>query len=140
MADEVHGIAVGTSASFTKTITPDDIRKFADVSGDDQPLHLDPSFAARTRFKAPIAHGILSASVISAAIGTKLAPGKVVIYMSQNLRFRAPVKPGDTITATVTATAVDVERSRVTLDTKVTGADGGEIVTGDAMVMVEDPS
>lgn len=140
MADEVHGIAVGHAASFTKTITPDDIRKFADVSGDDQPLHLDPSFAARTRFKEPIAHGILSASVISAAIGTKFAPGKVVIYLSQNLRFRAPVKPGDTITATVTATAVDVERSRVTLDTKVTGADGSEIVTGDAMVMVEDPS
>lgn len=140
MADEVHGIAVGTTASFTKTITPEDIRKFAEVSGDDQPLHLDPAFAARTRFKEPIAHGILSASVISAAIGTKFAPGKVVIYLSQNLRFRAPVKPGDTITATVTATAVDVERSRVTLDTKVTGADGAEIVTGDAMVMVEDPS
>ncbi len=140
MADEVHGIAVGTTASFTKTITPEDIRKFAEVSGDDQPLHLDPAFAARTCFKEPIAHGILSASVISAAIGTKFAPGKVVIYLSQNLRFRAPVKPGDTITATVTATAVDVERSRVTLDTKVTGADGAEIVTGDAMVMVEDPS
>ncbi|MEZ4553042.1 MAG: MaoC family dehydratase [Dehalococcoidia bacterium] len=140
MADEVHGIAVGTTASFTKTITSEDIQKFAEVSGDDQPLHLDPSFAARTRFKEPIAHGILSASVISAAIGTKLAPGKVVIYMSQNCRFRAPVKPGDTITATLTATAVDVERSRVTLDTKVTAADGTEIVVGDALVMVEDPS
>ncbi|MFN8584017.1 MAG: MaoC family dehydratase [Dehalococcoidia bacterium] len=140
MADEVHGIAVGTTASFTKTITAEDIRKFAEVSGDDQPLHLDPSFAARTRFGEPIAHGILSASIISAAIGTKLAPGKVVIYMSQNLRFRAPVKPGDTITATLTATAVDAEKSRVNLDTKVTGADGSEIVTGDALVMIEDPS
>jgi len=140
MADEVHGIAVGASASFSKTLTAEDIRKFAEVSGDDQPLHLDPAFAARSRFKEPIAHGILSASVISAAIGTKLAPGKVIIYLSQNLRFRAPVKPGETITATCTATAVDAERSRVTLETKVTNQDGGEVVTGEAQVMVEDPS
>jgi acyl dehydratase len=77
---------------------------------------------------------------VSAAIGTKLAPGKVVIYMSQNLRFRAPVKPGETITATLTATSVDTERSRVALDTVVTNQDGTEVLTGDALVMVEDPS
>lgn len=140
MADEVHGIAVGTTVSFSKTVTAEDIRKFAEVSGDDQPLHLDPAFAARSRFKEPIAHGILSAGVLSAAVGTKLAPGKVVIYLSQTLRFRAPVKPGETITATCTATAVDVERSRVTLDTKVTNQDGVEILTGEAQVMVEDLS
>jgi acyl dehydratase len=140
MADEVHGIAVGTSVSFTKGVTAEDIRKFAEVSGDDQPLHLDPAFAARTRFKEPVAHGILSAGLISAAIGTQLAPGKVIIYMSQNLRFRAPVKPGETLTATLTATSVDTERSRVSLDTVVTNQDGTEVLTGDAMVMVEDPS
>lgn len=140
MADEVHGIAVGTTVSFSKTVTAEDIRKFAEVSGDDQPLHLDPAFAARSRFKEPIAHGILSAGVLSAAVGTKLAPGKVVIYLSQTLRFRAPVKPGETITATCTATAVDVERSRVTLDTKVTNQDGVDILTGEAQVMIEDLS
>ncbi|MSQ35833.1 MAG: MaoC family dehydratase [Dehalococcoidia bacterium] len=137
MADAVHGIEVGAKAVFTKTITNEDIRKFADASGDDQPLHLNAAHAARTRFKEPIAHGILSASVISAAIGTRLAPDKVVIYLSQNLRFRAPVKPGDTITATITATGLDLERSRVNLDTVVTNQDGAEVVTGDALVMVE---
>lgn len=134
----VHGITQGHSASFTKTITAEDIQKFADATGDTQPLHLDPSVAARSRFKEPIAHGMLTASVISAAIGVELAPNKVVIYMSQNLRFRAPVKPGETLTATVTATSVDAERSRVSLDTKVTNQDGAEVVTGDAMVMIED--
>ncbi len=137
MADAVHGIEVGAKAVFTKQITNEDIRKFADASGDDQPLHLNAAHAARTRFKEPIAHGILSASVISAAIGTKLAPDKVVIYLSQNLRFRAPVKPGDTITATITATGLDLERNRVNLDTVVTNQDGAEVVTGDALVMVE---
>lgn len=140
MADEVHGIAVGASVSFTKSVTAEDIRKFAEVTGDDQPLHLDPAFAARTRFKEPIAHGILSAGIVSAAIGTQLAPGKVIIYLSQNLRFRAPVKPGETLTATLTATSVDTERSRVGLDTVVTNQDGTEVLTGDAMVMLEDPS
>jgi 3-hydroxybutyryl-CoA dehydratase len=140
MADEVHGISVGTTASFTKQVTSEDIQKFAEVSGDDQPLHLDAGFAARTRFKEPIAHGILSAAIVSAAIGTKLAPGKVVIYMSQNLRFRAPVKPGETITATLTATSVDTERSRVAMDTVVTNQDGTEVLTGDALVMIEDPA
>lgn len=140
MADEVHGIAVGTTAQFSKQVTNEDIRKFAEVSGDDQPLHLDASFAARTRFKEPIAHGILSAGLVSAAIGTQLAPGKVVIYLSQNLRFRAPVKPGETLTATLTATSVDTERSRVALDTVVTNQDGTEVLTGDALVMVEEPS
>lgn len=140
MADEVHGIAVGSTASFTKSVTPEDIIKFAEVSGDDQPLHTDPAFAARTRFKEPIAHGMLSAGIISAAIGTKLAPGLVVIYLSQNLRFRAPVKPGDTLTATLTATSVDAERSRVGLDTVVANQDGTEVLTGDALVMVEAPA
>ena len=134
----VHGIMAGHSASFSKTITVEDIQKFAQATGDTQPLHLDPSVAARSRFKDPIAHGMLTASVISAAIGVELAPNKVVIYMSQNLRFRAPVKPGETLTATVTATSVDAERSRVALDTKVTNGDGAEVVTGDALVMIED--
>ena len=77
---------------------------------------------------------------MSAAIGTQLAPGKVIIYLSQNLRFRAPVKPGETLTATLTATSVDTERSRVGLDTVVTNQDGTEVLTGEALVMVEDPS
>ncbi len=140
MPDAVQGIEVGHVATFTHAVTADDIQKFADVTGDTNPVHLDPKWAARTRFKEPIAHGMLSAGVVSAALGTQLAPGAVVIYLSQNIRFRAPVKPGDTLTAKVTATSVDVERSRVALDTVVTKQDGTEVLTGDALVMVEPPN
>jgi 3-hydroxybutyryl-CoA dehydratase len=118
----------------------DDIRKFAEATGDSNPLHLDPAYAARTRFKETIAHGMLSASVISAALGTSLAPHAVVIYLSQNLRFRAPVKAGDVLTVKATATNVDVERSRVALDTVVTNQDGTEVLVGDALVLVEAPN
>ena len=137
MADDVQGITVGHTASYTREISADDIRKFADATGDTNPVHLDPAYAARTMFKAPIAHGMLSAGLVSAALGTKLAPNAVVIYLSQSLRFRAPVKIGDTLTAKATVTAVDVERSRVTLDTVVTNQDGTDVLTGDALVMVQ---
>jgi 3-hydroxybutyryl-CoA dehydratase len=139
MADTVHGLAEGTTASFEKQVSAEDVAQFAQVTGDTQPLHTDPDFAARTRFKQPIAHGMLGAGVISAAIGTRLAPDSVVIYMAQNMQFRAPVVPGDTITATVTVTKVDPERSRVSLDTVVTKQDGTEVIRGDALVMVEAP-
>jgi len=137
MADDVQGLTVGSSATFSKTVTAEDIEKFTEVSGDTNPLHRDAAYAARTRFKAPIAHGMLGAGLISAALGAKLAPDSVVIYLSQNLRFRAPVSPGDALTATVAVTAVDTERSRVTLDTKVTNQDGTDVILGDAQVMVE---
>ncbi len=137
MADGVQGIVEGTSVTFAKTVTSEDIAKFADVSGDSNPLHSDADYAARTRFKEPIAHGILAAGVISAALGTRLAPDSVVIYLKQNLSFRAPVKPGDTLTATVEATGVDVERSTVALSTVVTNQGGTEVVLGDALVLVE---
>ena len=137
MAEDVQGVSVGAKASFVKTVTEDDIAKFTEVSGDSNPLHSDADYAARTRFKAPIAHGILGAGVISAAIGTRLAPEAVVIYLSQNLRFRAPVSPGDTLTATVEATAVNPERSQVSLDTTVTNQDGVDVITGDALVMID---
>lgn len=136
MAD-VQGIEVGAKASFEKTVTEEDIAKYAEVSGDANPLHADAEYAARTRFKAPIAHGMLAAGLISAALGTRIAPDSVVIYLSQSLRFRAPVSAGDTLTATVEATAVDPERSRITLDTIVTNQDGTEVILGEAQIMVE---
>lgn len=137
MADNVQGLEVGSSATFEKTVTAEDIAKFADVSGDTNPLHQDADYAARTRFKAPIAHGMLGAGLISAALGTKLAPESVVIYLSQSLRFRAPVSAGDTLTATVTVKEVDAERSRVTLDTNVANQSGTDVILGEAQVMVE---
>ncbi|MEE8422569.1 MAG: MaoC family dehydratase [Dehalococcoidia bacterium] len=136
MAD-VQGIEVGAKASFEKTVTEEDIAKYAEVSGDANPLHADAEYAARTRFKAPIAHGMLAAGLISAALGTRIAPDSVVIYLSQSLRFRAPVSAGDTLTATVEATEVDPERSRITLDTTVTNQDGTEVILGEAQIMVE---
>ena len=138
MADEVQGVSVGTTATFEKTVSADDITKFTEVSGDTNPLHSDAEYAARTRFKEPVAHGILGAGLISAAIGTRLAPNSVVIYLGQNLSFRAPVKVGDTLTATIEATSVDVERSRVSLDTKVTNQDGTDVILGDALVLIDE--
>src|SRR5437762_3255953 len=115
MADDVQGITVGHTVTFTKAVTAEDIQKYSEVSGDDGRLHMDAAFGARTRFKGNVAHGMLSAGVISAAIGTRLAPDAVAIYLSQNMRFRAPVKAGDTLTATLTATSIDTERSRIAL-------------------------
>lgn len=137
MADEVQGLAVGSKAVFSKAVSAADILRFAEVSGDTNPLHSDATYAARTRFKQPIAHGMFGAGIISAALGTKLAPQAVVIYLGQNLQFRAPVMAGDTLTATCTVTKVDTERNRLSLDTVVTKQDGTEVIRGDATVMVE---
>ena len=93
MADDVQGLTVGSSASFEKQVTDADIASFAEVTGDSNPLHTDSAYAARTRFQQPVAHGMLGAGVISAAIGANLAPGKAVIYLGQSLQFRAPVMP-----------------------------------------------
>lgn len=137
MADEVQGLTVGSTASYTATVTEDGIRTFGEVTGDTNPLHTNAEYAARTRFKQPIAHGMFGAGAISAALGTRLAPDSVVIYLAQNMQFRAPVMAGEEITATVTVTRVDPERSRVSLDTVVTKQDGTEVIRGDALVMVE---
>lgn len=139
MADDgtVEGISVGTTATFSKQVTAADIEQFTQVSGDTNPLHRDPDYARRTRFGEPIAHGMLGAGVISAALGTQLAPQAVVIYLGQQLQFRAPVKAGDTLTATVTATEVVPEKRRVSLDTRVTNQDGTDVILGQATVMVE---
>jgi 3-hydroxybutyryl-CoA dehydratase len=94
-------LKVGDSASLTKTITDADIRAFAELSGDRNPIHLDDEYAATTRFGRRIAHGMLTASLISTVLGTEL-PGIGTVYLSQNSQFVAPVYPGDTVTARVT--------------------------------------
>ena len=109
-------LRVGMCATFAKTITEADIVLFAAVSGDNNAIHTNEEFAATTIFKGRIAHGMLSASVISAAIANKL-PGPGAIYMSQNLRFRAPVRAGDTVRATVTVKELIPEKHRVLLST-----------------------
>ena len=130
-------VAIGQKVSFEKTVTEEDVVAFARVTGDAQPLHLDPDFGKRTRFGKRIAHGMLSAGYISAALGTKLAPGWVVVYLSQQLRFRLPVAIGDTITANIEVTAVDEEKRTVTLQTDCVNQDGATVVQGEARVLLD---
>ncbi|MEI6160864.1 MAG: MaoC family dehydratase [Roseococcus sp.] len=127
-------LTLGQSASFGKTITEADILLFAGVSGDTNPVHINAEVAAASMFKERIAHGMLSASLISTVLGTRL-PGAGTIYLGQNLKFRAPVKIGETVTATVTVTALDPGKKRVTLSTVCTVA-GKPVIDGEATVMV----
>jgi 3-hydroxybutyryl-CoA dehydratase len=127
-------LKLGQTASFAKTITEADILLFAGVSGDTNPVHIDAEAAARTPFKERIAHGMLSASLISTVLGTRL-PGPGTIYLGQTLRFRAPVKIGATVTATAEITALDAEKKRATLKT-VCSVEGKPVVGGEATVMV----
>ena len=122
---------------FTKTLTPEDVEAFARVSGDNQPLHLDDAMAAKSRFKKRIAHGILTAGIISAAIGTQVAPGQVVIYMGQTLNFLAPVYLGDTVTAKLSVISMNAPRRQATLLATVTNQDGAEVLKGESRIMVE---
>ena len=137
MADEVLGVSVGTVVSFTKDISAQDVEKFAEATGDVQPIHLDDAFAKRTRFGNRIAHGVLTAGVISAAIGTQLVPNALAIYMGQTLQFRAPVWLGDSITATLEVTELDVERRRATISTTCTNQKDEVVLTGEALVMLD---
>lgn len=127
-------IAIGDSASMTKVITDADIVKFSEVSEDRNPIHLDEEFAKNSMFKQRIAHGMLSAGLISAVIGTKL-PGVNTIYMGQNLKFVAPVFIGDEVTATVTVKAKRDDKHILTLDTVVKNQEGKEVIVGEATVL-----
>ncbi len=131
-------IRVGLRATFSRTIGEAEIRAFADLTGDRNPLHLDGTFARRSRFGRPIAHGLLSASVISAALGMSL-PGPGAIYLSQTLTFLRPVYPGDTVTATVEVTAYRQDKGIVTLRTTCTNQDGESVLDGEAVLLVKQP-
>jgi 3-hydroxybutyryl-CoA dehydratase len=135
---EVLGVNVGDTAEFTKTVSEQDIVDFARVTGDEQPLHLDDAHAAKTRFKRRIAHGMLSAGLISAALGTKLAPHATVVYLSQSLRFTRPVYPGDTVTARIEVTAIDPEKRFVTCSTDCLNQEGKPVLTGEATVLLDE--
>lgn len=127
-------LSPGMSASYTRTVTEKDIRQFAEVSGDTNPVHLDEGFAATTRFKKRIAHGMLSGSYISTVVGTKL-PGPGCLYVSQTLKFRAPVYIGDKVTATATITELNERRGYVTLSTICSVGDT-DVIRGEATMLV----
>ena len=130
----LEDLGVGQSAERAHVVTEADITAFAEVSGDANPLHMDEAFAAATQFKGRIAHGMLSATYLSAVLGETL-PGHGAVYLSQNLRFRRPVRIGDEVTARVTVTAVDLGKARVSLDTACLVA-GKAVIEGEAVMMV----
>lgn len=131
------GLTVGQQVQFQRQVDPDTIAQFVAVSGDTNPLHTDEAYAARTRFKRPIAHGMIGASFISAAIATRLSPGSVIVYLSQTLEFIAPVYVYDLLTVTCTVTAVDPRRNRVTVETNVMNQDSAEVIRGEALILVD---
>jgi phosphate acetyltransferase/phosphate butyryltransferase len=126
-------IKLGDSASLTREMTLDDIALFSVISGDINPAHLDAEYAATDLFHHIIAQGVLTAGLISAVLGTKL-PGPGTIYLAQELKFRAPVAPGDTITATCTVTELVPAKHRVVLDCHCTNQTGAEVLCGTATV------
>lgn len=125
---------IGDFAQLSKTVEDKDVRVFAEVTGDNNPLHLDDEFASKTIFKRRIAHGILTAGLISAVIGSKL-PGNGTIYIYQTLNFLAPVYIGDTITAKVEVLEVLKEGKRLRLKTQVINQNGTVVLDGEAVVI-----
>ena len=137
--DDRHGyffedLSPGMSAIFSKTITEADLLMFAGVSGDTNPLHLDEEFASRTMFEGRIAHGMLTASLVSTVLGTKL-PGPGAVYVSQAVRFLAPVRVGDTVVARAVVREIVPEKRRVKLATSCQVGDK-LVLDGEAVLMV----
>lgn len=127
-------LVIGQQAESTRTVTMEDIRLFAAASGDHNPLHLDPAYAASTRFGGCIAHGMFSGGLISAVLAMQM-PGPGTIYLGQSLTFRLPVKVGDTLTVRLTVADKQPRRRQVTLDCLVLNQDGKTVVTGTAEVI-----
>ena len=126
---------VGQSARTAKTISESDVYLFAGITGDMNPMHINVQHAKDTRFQNRIAHGILSAGLISAVLGMQL-PGPGCIYLGQQLKFLRPVYIGDTITAEATITAIDREKNRVVLSTVCTNQKDEAVITGEATMLL----
>jgi 3-hydroxybutyryl-CoA dehydratase len=125
-------IFVGQSANLSKTITETDIILFSAISMDVNAIHLDEEYAKTTRFGTRIVHGMLTGSLISSVLANRL-PGPGTIFLSQSMRFLAPVHPGETVTATVTVTDINTEKNRVKLDT-ICSVGGKQVLVGEALV------
>jgi len=130
----IQALQLGQSASYTKTITNKDVLLFAEVSGDDNPVHVNEEYALTTMFKGRIVHGALVASLFSKVLGTDL-PGNGTIYLGQESRFMKPVRLNETITATVPVVEILVEKNRVKLETIARNSAGEIVVTGFATVL-----
>lgn len=130
---DIEDLQVGMSASFARTISEADITLFSGLSGDNNAIHINEDFAATTPFRGRIAHGFLTASVISAVVSNRL-PGPGSVYLAQQLRFRAPVRPGDTVHAIVTVKDIDRKKACAVLET-VCRVKGQVVIDGEATVM-----
>jgi acyl dehydratase len=130
-----HKINIGDSFSTVREVTDELVRAFAEVSGDHNPIHLDDVFAAKTRFGKRIAHGMLSGAFVSAVLGNEFSERRIV-YLSQTMRFVAPVFIGDTITTTATVAHIREDKPIVTLETTCTNQTGQTTLTGGSVVMM----
>lgn len=126
--------AIGQTAEFTKTITADDVARFAEVVGDHNPLHMDEEAAQASRFGARIAHGSLTAALVSTVLGTRL-PGPGTIFLEQTARFTAPVYIGEAVTARAEVIDWDDEKRRMRLKTVCENGSGETVLTGEALVI-----
>jgi len=129
----IDELKVGDAAEFTKTISESDVYLYAGVTGDLNPAHIDEEYAKKTFFKTRIAHGMLSAGFLSTVLGNRL-PGPGSIYIRQDLRFLAPVRIGDTITARAEVIEIIPEKNRVRLATFCLNQDGAKVLDGEAVV------
>ena len=129
----IDELKIGESAEFSKTIAESDVYLYAGITGDFNPAHINEEYAKKTFFETRIAHGMLPAGFISAILGTRL-PGPGTIYLKQDLKFLAPVRIGDTITARVEVTEVNRDKKKVRLRTTCTNQDGTLVLDGEAVV------
>lgn len=129
---DIHELKVGMMVHYSQTITDADIKNYAGISGDRNPVHLDEEYAAQSRFKRRIAHGMISTGFFSALFGTKL-PGEGCVYVAQNLKFRKPIYIGDTVTAVVEIKSIDVSKRRIYFITYCK-VGKSKVITGDAEI------
>jgi acyl dehydratase len=135
MVEERSSFSIGESGVLSRVITLEDILAYARISGDMNPVHTDPEYASTTYFGGQIAHGMLVASLISSVLGNQL-PGPGAIYLSQELKFKAPVRPGDEVLARVTVVEWDSETGRIGLETEVLNQKGKAVITGLARLIM----
>ena len=133
----IEDIEIGMSRDLNKIVTDQDIALFAQVTTDHNPVHLDDNYAQKSLFEGRVAHGMLTASLISAVIGEQL-PGHGSIYLSQTLKFLAPVRPGDSVYAKVSVTGINIAKRRIKLDC-LCSVDGKKVLIGEATVLAQSP-
>ena len=131
----IEDIEVGQKVKFFKTFHQEDVEKFSEISGDNNPVHLDTNYASKTIFKKRVVHGFLTASLISAAIGTKL-PGPGSIYLNQSLKFLAPVFPDEKVIVELTIKNINLEKRRIIIDTTCI-CNNKKVLVGEAEILVE---